>query len=118
MTPYERMAARYRAQPTERSFEWYVSYYAKHGVMCSTPEYIVLARAVSTKAGEYAICSSLVSFPEADCDCWYIHAMAGDMSKAWAIMPKAYPWFAFERYHKGVRMFSIWKTSRIRSAIG
>lgn len=114
MTPFEEMAQWYANHPTEQSFAWYVDWHLKHGFVFSTPEFFVLGRPVLRAAGEARICEPTHLFNPDDCDCWYLHALAGDMGKVWGIMPWPLGWIAFERTRDGKRELQVLPTERLR----
>ena len=94
-SPFERMEAAYAANPEPHPFSHYVDWHHRHGFVFSTPEFFVQGFAVNKDklgAGVYPL----------DCydrngDCWYVADMAGDMSKAWSILPWELPFIGWHR---------------------
>jgi hypothetical protein len=106
VSPYEQMAAKYEANPQERSFEFYCDWHFKHGFVFSTPEFFIMGRQINKAWAEEW---NAIPFDEITItpDTWYLHAFSGDMSKAWSILPWELPWIAFERVREGKRELTI-----------
>jgi hypothetical protein len=99
------MAAQYAAHPQEQSFKWYCDWHFRHGFLFSTPEFFIMGRGVPK---DHPLMLDLgVLFAPDSCDTWYIFSMAGDMIKAWSILPWPLPWIAFERVREGKRELTI-----------
>lgn len=109
MNPYQKIKQAYEAHPQEDPFEFYVSWHIRHGFVFSTPEFFIMGREVPKMVIEATQQVELRTFPRAlwSPDTWYIHAMAGDMKKAWSILPYPLPWIAFERIRGGARELTI-----------
>jgi hypothetical protein len=108
------MAAKYADHPQEMVFGYYIDWHFKHGFVFSTPDFFIMGRAAPKGVIE-ADGVKLTWFPEWwNCDTWYIHAMSGDMSKAWSILPWELPWIAFERVRCGKRELTFIETGRLR----
>lgn len=106
VTPIERIREEYSLHPREQPFEYYLNWHLQHGFVFSTPDYFIMGRAIfraNTEAETLDLINSLVFVEEIDAEAWYVHAMAGDMSKAWEILPWPLPYIAFERL-RGDRM--------------
>lgn len=114
MSPYEAMAAKYRAHPQEREFVWYVAWHLEHGFVFSTPEYFVMGRPVNREAEAAEICEPTWQFAREECNCWYVHAMAGDLRRVWEILPWPLGWVAFERIHDGKRNLRFYPTEHMK----
>ena len=114
MSPFDRMAEKYRLNPQEMSFDWYVDWHMRHGFVYSTPGFFVMGRMV---ARSFVEAHGLWKNAESGglCDCWYVHAMAGDLAQAWSILPWALPWTAFERVHGAKRVLTIVRTVRLKA---
>ena len=116
MSPYEQIAAQYAAHPQERSFEWYCEWHMRHGFLFSTPHFFIMGRAqnlaIMREIGPvlplYGLSPLLVL------DTWYVHAMAGDMTRAWDILPWPLPWLAWERVLDGQRELRFYSTEEVR----
>lgn len=107
MNPYVAMFEKSKELQPEEDFMKLVSYHLQFGFVYSTPDFFVMGRPVNSEADEALIMNPLHLFPEAEWDCWYCHAMSGDMSKAWEILPFPLGYLAFHRVHAGVRELTI-----------
>lgn len=114
MSPYERVEQLYSASPEAQSFAWYVDYHHRRGFVFSGPEFFIMGRPVVRTADPALICEPTHAFAPAECDCWFIFAMAGDMAKAWGIMPWPLPWFAWERELGRTRDLRFYQVDDIR----
>ena len=105
MSPFEEIAGLYAEHPQAKSFAWYLNWYSMNGFVFATPEFFAMGGPCWKRdlesgmpgieaAQRIAICS------EPEGDCWYVHALAGNMRRAWSIMPYYLPWFAFERLRR------------------
>ena len=117
MSPYEKIRHAYIQHPQEETFEHYVDWHLKNAFLFSTPEFFIMGREVPKMVIELSGKVELRKFPHAlwTPDTWYIHAMAGDMSKAWSILPWPLPWIAFERIRGGARELTILPFQKIYS---
>jgi hypothetical protein len=113
LSPYEQMAAMYEANPQERSFEWYCEWHMRHGFLFSTPVFFIMGRAVNKGFVErHGL--PLQHVPREFADTWYIHAMAGDMTRAWDILPYPLPWLAWERILDGKRELRFYSAAEVK----
>lgn len=64
-----------------------------HGFVFSTPDYFIMGR--EREGG------------------WFIEGMAGDMSKAWSILPYDLPTLAFERFDNCLRSLPLSVVKRL-----
>ena len=118
MTPLDRIAEFYRANPQEESFEYYLNWHLENGFVFSTPQFFVMGRAIKKYANEAATLHGIENFAvweRAEQNCWYVHAMAGDIEKAWSVLPYPLGFVAFERIREGKRCLTVMPTERIRS---
>ncbi len=114
MSPYEQMAAKYAAHPQARPFEWYVAHHARHGFVYSTPQFFVMGRPVRRDANAEHITEPTFLFQHDVCNCWFVHAMAGDLSRVWDILPWPLGWVAWERILDGTLDLRFYPTERVR----
>jgi hypothetical protein len=113
MSPFERMAEQYRLKPQEMPFEFYLDWHFKNGFIFSTPDFFIMGRALGRDwIAKHGITLHQLKKPLADT--WYIHFFAGDMSKAWSILPWPLPWIAFERVRSGKRELTFVEIGRLR----
>jgi hypothetical protein len=95
MTPWEQAIAIYDSEPCFRTFDEDLRLHLRHGFVFSTPEFFVMGRAVWRCAHPDDVCDPATKFDVADC--WHVHCMAGDMAKAWGILPYPLPFVSFQR---------------------
>ncbi len=114
MTPYERIARRYDEDEPPGAFDCLVEWHLMHGFVFSRPDYFVMGRPVCSDASAELICEPTFHFASARCDCWYIHAMAGNLSNVWAVLPWELPWIAWQRHHDPEKVLRIYPLARMR----
>lgn len=114
MTPHQQIALLYLKHPQLQSFDWYKSWHADHGFVFATPDYFIMGRHVCRAASQAEIAEPTRLFTKEESDCWYVHAMAGDMSAAWDMLPWELPWMAFERLREGRLELQVVELSRMR----
>ena len=112
MSPYEQMAEKYAVHPQERSFEWYVEWHARHGFVFATPDFFIMGRRAYKWSLENGGADAHLYSAEV-ADTWYIHAMAGDMSRAWSVLPYPLPWLAWERLLDGKRDLRFYEFDKV-----
>lgn len=111
-SPYERAYELYMAHPQQESFSWYCGWHLTNGFLYGTPEFFIMGRpAVKQSLENIGPTLAHERFP----DTWFIHCMAGDMKKAWSILPYYLPYVAFERIRGGKLDLTIILTDRIRN---
>lgn len=113
MSPYQQIQAKYAEFPQEQPFAWYVDWHARHGFVFATPEFFIMGRAVN-KAFFEGRGPILEAIPIGFADTWYIHAMAGDMQRAWDILPAPLPWLAWERVLDGKRELRFYSAAEVK----
>ena len=102
------------------SFDEMVRWYCLNGFVHSTPSFFVMGRPVPKLAPPDEILSPTIFRPNC-CDAWYCHAVAGDMSKAWTMLPWELPWMCFDRQtgnhqDKGLRFYRLDKLRSLSSS--
>lgn len=117
MSPYEQIEAKYAAHPQEQPFGFYVQWHLRFGFVFSTPEFFIMGRGVNRSAVEswgvyLEKTPALESYHPHDA--WYIHAMAGDMTRAWDILPYPLPWLAWERILDGKRDLRFYSAAEVK----
>lgn len=116
-SPYERMEEMYRSYPQAESLLFYVEWHLKHGFpVFNRPDFFVMGRPIikTYDPDELArITEQLKIYPAHECDCWYVHAIAGNMARAWIAMPWKLPWMVFERIHCGKRELRFCRTETL-----
>ena len=119
MTPYERGEKVYEGMHGVWTLAQTIEWYATHGgFVFITPEIFLITRPVRKDADPDLIASPH-AFYAPDCDCWAIHLEAGDMSKAWPLVPWDLPWVCFGRIldgkRKGLRFYRTETLRRLTS---
>lgn len=117
MTPMDRIREFYQLHPQEQPFEWYLNWHLQEGFVFSTPEYFVMGRAIKVYANEATTTHGIDNFAiweRMEQNCWYVHAMAGNIDKCWEILPYPLGQVAFERTRNGKRELTVLPTERIR----
>lgn len=97
MSPYEQAAQVYLRERCARSFTEDVELHLMHGFVHSTPAYFIMGRPVIRTAPAWQIVDPAHTFARADCDTWMVYLAAGDLGRAWDVLPWPLPWLAFER---------------------
>ena len=99
-SPYERIYERARKECTDAEFAARIGWHLHHGFVFSTPDF-----------GIMGVARAYTNPPR---NAWYIEAFAGDMSKAWSILPWELPWVAFQREHAGTKELQFVEISRLK----
>ena len=110
MTPYEQARAVYLKEPCTRTFDEDLSLHLEFGFVFNTPEFFIMGRPICRSAMCGLILDPSYQFKREECDAWHIYLAAGNLSKAWDILPWPLGWLSFER--KNVLRFH--PTERIR----
>lgn len=97
MSPFLEAKAVYEREPCRREFFEDVCLHLMHGFVFSTPEFFIMGRPVLSSAPAEMVVTPSVQWPRESCDCWHIYLFAGDMTKAWTILPWQLPKISFER---------------------
>ena len=114
MTPYQTMVQKYIDVPQEAPFGEYVEWHLQNGFVYSTPEYFVMGKNCRRLAPPNEIVDCEHVFDASDSDCWYVFAMAGNVSKAFSSMPFPLPYIAFERIIDTQRELRLYKTEDLQ----
>ena len=114
MSPYETIAQKYFDHPQEAPFGDYVEWHLQYGFVYSTPEYFVMGKNCRRLAPSNEIVDCEHVFDASDSDCWYVFAMAGNVSKAFSSMPFPLPYIAFERIIDNKRELRLYKTEDLQ----
>lgn len=111
MSPFEQIEAEYRKSPQEQSFFWYVDWHHRYGFVYGNPSFFIMGRPV-VRADFNP--SFLQVWNRNEADAWYIHAMSGDMKRAWDILPYPLGYLGWERIQGGKRDLRWYRTEDIR----
>lgn len=97
MTPYQRAARVYELESCARTFAEDLEWHLVNGFVFSRPDFFVMGRPVVSTAPDRSLIVGLHRFPSAVCDCWHVYLMAGNMARAWDMLPWELPLVSFER---------------------
>ena len=114
MTPYEQIWKKYREEMPEVDFSRIVGHHLQFGFAFGTPDFFVMGRPVVKDAPESQIDDPYHLFPPATADAWYVHAMAGNIEKAWSILPWPLGFIGFHRNHGGIRELTFCPTEVLK----
>lgn len=111
VTPIQSIREEFRKNPRAEPFDRLMQWHLNNGFVFSTPEFFVMGSEQNSrelKEGGWEL------IPSGFLDTWYVHSMAGDMSKAWDILPWELPFIAFERKEASGFRLTICKTDRMK----
>ena len=114
MSPIQLIRDKYRDHPQEESFDYYLNWHLDHGFVYSTPDYFIMGRPhqrMQEEKDNQQLIDSFHVFSLDEADCWYVHAMAGNMALAWRILPQELPWMGWERIRNGARELTFVRLS-------
>jgi hypothetical protein len=114
VSPYEQAAKAFEAKPHPRTFTDDIESHlmSEAGYVFSTPDFFIMGRAVVRGAPVDAIVDPEVIFPAHLCDCWHVYLAAGNLAKAWDILPWRLPYLSFERGNE-LRVYPIETVRRL-----
>lgn len=113
MSPYETIAQKYTDEPEDCPFDHYLRFHLKSGFVHSTPDFFVMAIPVCREELKQGLRIPCDYGP----DCWYISAMAGNMAKAWELIPYELPFIAFDRGASDKKELHILPFGRIKQHV-
>lgn len=99
MTPYQRAARVYELEPCARTFAEDLEWHLVNGFVFSRPDFFVMGRPVVSTVATFdpGKIVGLHRFPSSLCDCWHVYLMAGNVARAWDMLPWELPLVSFER---------------------
>ena len=112
------MAAKYIEAGKGVEFQYDVAWYLSHGFVFARPDFFVMGRPVVSSASEAQMMDPDFKFHSHECDCWYVHAMAGNVVRAFDVMPWWMPFIAFHRIGREGKGLTIASDRRMRSLFG
>jgi hypothetical protein len=112
MTPFGQAIEAHQRGRGPRSFEEDLVLHLQHGFVFSTPDFFIMGRAVVRTAAPEWILDPANPFAREDCDTWLVYLAAGDLGKAWSILPWPLPWLAFER-NNDLRFYELARIRRL-----
>ena len=93
MRPFDRCAEEYARHGED--FSGAVARNLADGFLFSTPSFFIMGR------------------PHERPNTWFIEGMAGDMSRAWSILPYELPFVSFQRFDNSLRFIPIERLRRL-----
>jgi hypothetical protein len=102
MTPIQQIQKLYVAHP-EMDFELELEAHFDCGYVVSTPEVFAMARPVRSNWSAEKLRNPFLVEPLQTADCWFIWALAGDLSVAARWLPCELPLLGFARRGKAVK---------------
>lgn len=96
MAPIDLARHVYRSEPCARTFEQDLAWHLDNGFVFARPDFFVMGRPVNRHASPSLIVGQY-RFPSATADCWHVYLMAGNVARAWGMLPWELPWVSFER---------------------
>ncbi len=96
MSPFAQALAVYEREPCARTFREDLDWHLLNGFVFSRPDFFVMGRPVIASA-DPALIVGQHRFPSGLCDCWHVYLMAGNVARAWAMLPWELPLVSFER---------------------
>jgi hypothetical protein len=94
---YEEAKRVYELEPCARTFTEDLEAHFQRGFVFSRPDYFVIGRPVISTAPQSQIVNPWHKFPSGECDCWHCYLMAGNIAKAFEIVPWPLPLLSYER---------------------
>ena len=104
MSPFEKVRDLYRGNPVP--IEIYIAWYMENGLLFCTPDFFVMGRPVVVDRFDP---EKWDLFTREEADAWFIHAMAGDMSRVWPMMPYSLPKVGWERIRGGEKTLQFYR---------
>lgn len=117
-SPHDLVLADWQARPRDQSLRFYEELHMSMGFLFSTPDFFVMGRPVRKYAPIEHILDVQCRFERATCDTWFIFQMAGDMTKAWSIMPWELPWMCWVRDNDPTGELRFYETRRLMRLSG
>jgi len=114
MTAYEKLEKAYAEHPQEEPLRNYVDWHMRHGFVFSRPDFVAIGRPVMKSAPPESIRNPMHLFPSEECNCWFIFAAAGNMSRMWDIVPFPLGWFGWTRLHDPLSEIVFVEAERLR----
>lgn len=115
-TPYEKAREVYEREPCKRSFEEDMRLHMLGGFVFSRPDLFIMGRPVVSLAEAGRIVDPAYHFEWGLCDCWHVHLCAGNIVRAFALMPWPLPLVSFERKND-LRFYAMASIERLSGAI-
>lgn len=114
MSPYDQLETLYDQHPQELPFAWYVHWHIKFGFVLSRPDVFVMGRPIVKRVAEANGVTMDEPEPGQAADTWFVHAAAGDLQRAWELIPWNLPYVAWERVLDRQRDLRFYDAGRVR----
>lgn len=111
-TPYHLAKKAFEAEPSSFKWEEYLYWHYVNGCIFSRPDFFIGIRPVRSRAEGADIVDPRYRFHSAECDCWHVGIMAGNMAKAWDFLPWPMRWMSYERENR-LRIVSLESIRRL-----
>jgi hypothetical protein len=95
-SPFEQVRELYEKHPQPRSFWEDLDWFSLNGYVIVTPDFMVMGNKLRS-------------------DAWFIHAIAGDLAKAWDALPYDLPYIAFHRPRTPANDLRFYPLARLRA---
>lgn len=112
MKPIDQARVIYEREWCANPFEVDLQLHLSNGFVFSTPDFFIMGRPVPRGAYFGQIVNPAVVFAPELCDCWHVHVLAGNASKAWSILPYPLQWLGYQRNNE-LRFFPMADMQRI-----
>jgi hypothetical protein len=96
MSPLMMARLVYQKEECARTFEEDLKWHLENGFVFSRPDFFVMGRPVRSWDRQELI-TGLYRFPSGQCDCWHVYLMAGNVARAWGMLPWDLPTISYER---------------------
>lgn len=98
-----------------RTFREDLEAHLLNGFVFSRPDYFAMGRPVISTAAHAEIINPWHRFPSSDCDCWHVYLFAGNIVRAFSILPWPLPLFSWERGNE-LRFYPVTVIRRLSGA--
>ena len=117
-SPYEMLALDWLKRPRGMTLAWYEDAHKCNGFLFSTPDFYVMGRPVIRCAPLEQILDVTHRFDPELCDTWYVFQMAGDVRRAWSILPWELPFICWQRDNDPSDELRFYETARMMRLSG
>ena len=96
-TPLERAKGLYLRFPGERTFQQDLEAHLRNGYVISTPEFLLMGRAVARSGRPEEIRNPNFAFASERCDTWFVFLFSGTSRNFLQYVPYPLEWLAWDR---------------------